>query len=242
MDPGLTSARCGRARPAPHLTPAPHPATRPTASRLRHHRCTVRSVASRRWRAALAALLVVLLAVGCGGPSVPAVDHAPTGTPSAVAAPETPSAATGMTGIDLLFLSMMAGHTEQTLEIVRLVRDRLVDGELRTLVAAIEVTETDELADARAWLAQAGRSARADDHTGHGTGPDQLARLRHAAPGEVDAVLIEVLGAHQQAAADLARAHLEAGTDERVRDLARRVAQSRTAQVAMLAARPAADG
>ncbi|MFF0719739.1 DUF305 domain-containing protein [Micromonospora sp. NPDC003816] len=202
----------------------------------------MRSVASHRWPAALPALLVVLLAAGCGGSSVPAADQAPSGTPSAVAAPATPSVTTEMTGIDLLFLSMMAGHTEQTLEIVRLVRDRLVDDELRTLVAAIEVTETDELADARAWLAQAGRTARADDHAGHGTGPDQLARLRDAAPGQVDAVLVEVLGAHQQAAADLARAHLAAGTDERVRDLAQRVAQSRTAQVAMLTARPAADG
>ncbi|MER5454303.1 DUF305 domain-containing protein [Micromonospora sp. NPDC002389] len=202
----------------------------------------MRSVAARRWPTALPALLVVLLAAGCGGASVPAADHAPSGTPSAVAASKTPSAATEMTGIDLLFLSMMAGHTEQTLEIVRLVRDRLVDGELRTLVAAVEVTETDELADTRAWLAQAGRTARADDHAGHGTGPDQLARLRDAAPGQVDVVLVEVLGAHQQAAADLARAHLAAGTDERVRDLARRVAQSRTAQVAMLTARPAADG
>ncbi len=183
----------------------------------------------------------MLLAVGCGGSSGSAGDQAPSGTPSAVAAPATPSVTTEMTGIDLLFLSMMAGHTEQTLEIVRLVRDRLVDDELRTLVAAIEVTETDELADARAWLAQAGRTARADDHAGHGTGPDQLARLRDAAPGQVDAVLVEVLGAHQQAAADLARAHLAAGTDERVRDLAQRVAQSRTAQVAMLTARPTAD-
>ncbi|MEU5550190.1 DUF305 domain-containing protein [Micromonospora sp. NPDC047793] len=202
----------------------------------------MRSVASRRWPAALPALLVVLLAVGCGGSSGSAGDQAPSGTPSAVAAPATPSVTTEMTGIDLLFLSMMAGHTEQTLEIVRLVRGRLVDDELRTLVAAIEVTETDELADARAWLAQAGRTARADDHAGHGTGPDQLARLRDAAPGQVDAVLVEVLGAHQQAAADLARAHLAAGTDERVRDLAQRVGQSRTAQVAMLTARPAADG
>ncbi|MFI7022337.1 DUF305 domain-containing protein [Micromonospora sp. NPDC049900] len=190
---------------------------------------------------ALSALLVVLLAAGCGS-SEPTADRAPSGTPAAVATPGAPSAPTEMTGIDLLFLSMMAGHTEQTLEIVRLVRDRLVDTELRTLVAAVEVTETDELADARAWLGQAGRTARADDHAGHGTGPDQLARLRDAAPGEVDAVLVEVLGAHQQAAADLARAHLAAGTDERVRDLARRVAQSRTAQVAMLTARPAADG
>nr|WP_092375390.1 DUF305 domain-containing protein [Micromonospora phaseoli] len=183
------------------------------------------------------ALLAVLLAAGCGGPPAPGDRTSADGTPPpAAAAGATPAAATEMTGIDLLFLSMMAGHTEQTLEIVRLVRDRLTDGELRTLVAAVEVTETDELETARTWLAQAGRSARADDHAGHGTGPDQLARLRDAPPPHLDTVLIEVLSAHQQAAADLARAHLAAGTDERVRDLARRVEQSRSAQVALLAA------
>ncbi|WP_433532130.1 DUF305 domain-containing protein [Micromonospora sp. CA-263727] len=210
MESGLTSGRCGRARPAPHL-----PAL---------------------------ALLAVLLAAGCGG--APASTAGDTPAPPAAGTPATGISGTPgtaeMTGIDLLFLSMMAGHTEQTLEIVRLVRDRLADTELRTLVAAIEVTEADELETARTWLARAGRSARADDHAGHGTGPEQLARLRDAPAADLDAVLIEVLSAHQQAAADLARAHLAAGTDERVRDLARRVEQSRTAQVQLMASRPAA--
>ncbi|TCB90782.1 DUF305 domain-containing protein [Micromonospora zingiberis] len=185
------------------------------------------------------ALAVVLSAAGCGGASAPTIGGTP--TPPAVETPAPvsgPPAAAEMTGIDLLFLSMIAGHTEQTLQIVRLAHDRLADPELRTLVAAIEATESDELVTVRGWLAQAGRSARADDHAGHGTGPDQLARLRDAPDGAVDPVLIEVLGAHQQGAADLARAHLAAGTDERVRDLARRIEQSRTAQVALLAARP----
>ncbi|MBQ1051326.1 DUF305 domain-containing protein [Micromonospora sp. C51] len=185
-------------------------------------------------------LLAVLLVAGCGGSPAPSGQPAPAdATPPVAATPAaTPGVPSEMTGIDLLFLSMMAGHTEQTLEIVRLVRDRLTDDELRTLVAAVEATETDELATARGWLAQAGRSARADDHAGHGTGPAQLARLRDAPDTEVDEVLIEVLSAHQQAAADLARAHQAAGTDARVLDLARRVEQSRSAQVALMAGRP----
>ncbi|MFG2059886.1 DUF305 domain-containing protein [Micromonospora sp. NPDC048871] len=219
MEPALSSGRCGLDRPRLPFA---------------------------LFRAALA-LTLVLSATGCGGGSA-----ASTATSSASAAdtggraasptrdaPGTPTA-TDMTGVDLLYLSMTAGHTEQTLRIVRLVHDRLTDPELRTLVAAIEVTEAEELATVRRWLAQAGRSARADDHTGHGAGPDQLARLRDAEDGEVDKVLIEVLSAHQRAAADLARAHLAAGTEQGVRDLARRIEQSRTAQVAMLAAHPAA--
>ncbi|MFB9851611.1 DUF305 domain-containing protein [Micromonospora andamanensis] len=185
-------------------------------------------------------LVSVLLVAGCGGSPAPSGQPAPgDATPPVAATPAATPGVTGeMTGIDRLFLSMMAGHTEQTLQIVGLVRDRLTDSELRTLVAAVEATESDELATARGWLAQAGRSARADDHAGHGTGPEQLARLRDAPDTEVDAVLVEVLSAHQQAAADLARAHLAAGTDARVLDLARRVEQSRTAQVALMAGRP----
>ncbi|MGC5030784.1 DUF305 domain-containing protein [Micromonospora sp. DT229] len=229
MDPGLSSGRCGRSRP--HLPSA-------------------------LLRAALT-LTLVLSATGCGGEQPGGGSAPPTATSSASAAdtagraaspardapgPDGPGAptATDMTGVDLLYLSMTAGHTEQTLRIVRLVHDRLTDPKLRTLVAAIEVTEADELATVRRWLAQAGRSARADDHTGHGAGPDQLARLRDAEDGEVDKVLIEVLGAHQRAAADLARAHRAAGTEKGVRDLARRIEQSRTAQVTMLATHPAA--
>ncbi|MBQ1026706.1 DUF305 domain-containing protein [Micromonospora sp. C95] len=187
-------------------------------------------------------LIAVLLVAGCGGSSgqpPPADATTPVVAASSGTPARTPDATSEMTGIDLLFLSMMAGHTEQTLQIVRLVRDRLTDSELRTLVAAVAATESDELATARGWLAGAGRSARADDHAGHGTGPEQLARLRDAPAAEVDAVLIEVLSAHQQAAADLARAHQAAGTDARVLDLARRVEQSRTAQVALMAGRPA---
>ncbi|GIJ20338.1 DUF305 domain-containing protein [Micromonospora lutea] len=228
MEPGLTDGRCDRTRPhLPFAVPPDHPRHQPG-------------------RAALGVLplhlLAVLLAAGCGGAPAPSGRPAPAEAtpPAATTRTGTPGTTGEMTGIDLLFLSMIAGHTEQTLQIVRLVRDRLTDSELRTLVAAVEATESDELATARGWLAQAGRSARADEHTGHGTGPEQLARLRDAPHGEVDTVLIEVLSAHQKAAADLARAHLAAGTDARVLDLARRVEQSRTAQVALMADRPAA--
>ncbi|MEU5940017.1 DUF305 domain-containing protein [Micromonospora sp. NPDC047548] len=71
--------------------------------------------------------------------------------------------------------------------------------------------------------------------------PADLARLRDAPAGQVDAVLRQVLGAHQQAAADLAWAHLETATSPRVRELARRIEQSRTAEVRLMAA-PAVSG
>ncbi|MEU5945567.1 DUF305 domain-containing protein [Micromonospora sp. NPDC047465] len=180
----------------------------------------------------VALLAALLLAPGCGG-----------GTPPAPPAPAT-TAATGsaLSGLDVVFLTTMAAHTEQTLEMVRLGRDRVTDRKLRTLVAAIEVTESDELATMRGWLRDAGPAAGAahrHDHD-HGTAAGDLARLRAAPDGEVDRVLLDVLGAHQGAAADLARAHLAVGSDPRVRDLAGRVERSRTAEVSLLAGLAAA--
>ncbi|MGK5739132.1 DUF305 domain-containing protein [Micromonospora sp. URMC 103] len=194
--------------------------------------------------AAVAALAAVLLAAGCATGPAPSATPAPPPVAASAAAPGG-SAPTAASGIDLLFLTMMAAHTEQTLEIVRSVRDRVTDPELRTLVAAIDVTEADELATMRGWLQAASQAPdearRRHDHAGHGVSATDLARLRDAADGEVDAVLREVLADHQRAAADLARAHVSAGTDERVRDLARRIEQSRTAEVRLLAGSPAAQ-
>ncbi|TDC32659.1 DUF305 domain-containing protein [Micromonospora sp. 15K316] len=184
-------------------------------------------------------LVAVLLAAGCAAGPTPAGTPAPAVTTGpATAALPSPS------GIDLIFLNMMAAHTEQTLEIVRSTRGRIADQELRTLVAAIAATETDELATMRAWLAAADpvSDRSRHDHSGHGVSATELARLRNATAGEVDTVLREVLAEHQRSAADLARAQLAAGTDERVRDLARRIEQSRTAEVRLLTGTPAGVG
>nr|WP_091202239.1 DUF305 domain-containing protein [Micromonospora narathiwatensis] len=178
-----------------------------------------------------AALLVVLLtATGCAGPPE---------SPTAPTPPSGAAAETSASGIDVLFLSMMVAHTEQTLQIVRLGLDRTADPEIRTLIAAIEVTEADELSTMRGWLRDAGPSAMAaaarHDHSGHSDALAGLARLRAAPAGEVNRVLLDVLSAHQRTAAKLADAQLSAGTSARVRELARRVEQSRTAEVALMA-------
>lgn len=179
-----------------------------------------------------ALLLAVLAGAGCApDPARPA--------PMVSGTPADPS----LSGIDVLFLAMMAAHTEQTLEIVRLGLDRSADPEIRRLIAAVEATETDELATVRGWLRDAGPSATAaaarHDHSGHSDAAAGLARLRAAPAGEVDRVLLDVLSVHQRTAAGLARAQVRAGTSERVRELARRIERSRTAEVELMATLPA---
>ncbi|TQJ21121.1 uncharacterized protein (DUF305 family) [Micromonospora sp. A202] len=162
------------------------------------------------------------------------------GASGAGAAPagDTIDAAT-MSGIDVVFLSTMVGHSERTLQIVRLASDRLRDDALRTLAAAIEATEADELAAMRGWLPTTGPGASAAAHHHEGHGDDAaLDRLRTAPDADVDRVLREVLADHQGSAADLARAQVDVGRNERVRDLARRIEQSRTAEVELLRGTP----
>ncbi|MBF5032747.1 DUF305 domain-containing protein [Micromonospora sp. ANENR4] len=187
-------------------------------------------------RASAATLLGVVLALtGCGGP--PTADPSPPVPPAT--APVPGGADATVSGIDALFLAMMVAHTEQTLEIVRLGLDRATDPRIRTLIAAVRATETDELSTMRGWLREAGPSAAAaaarHDHSGHSDAAAGLARLRAATPADADRVLLDVLSRHQRTAADLARAQVAAGTDERVRDLARRIDRSRTAEVDLMA-------
>ncbi|MEV4822439.1 DUF305 domain-containing protein [Micromonospora sp. NPDC049274] len=177
-------------------------------------------------------LVAASLLAACAGPSPsPAASAPPAGTPAAGAAP----AGAELSGIDVVFLRTMVGHSERTLQIVRLARDRLRDDALRTLAAAVEATEADELSAMRGWLPTAGPGADAagHDHAGHGD-DTALDRLRAAGDADVDRVLREVLAEHQRAAADLARAQVDVGRDERVRDLARRIERSRTAEVELL--------
>ncbi|MEU4479255.1 DUF305 domain-containing protein [Micromonospora sp. NPDC023966] len=181
-------------------------------------------------RRPLAALLLAVLLGAAGCAAQPAS--------TAATRPE-PAVETETSGIDALFLAMMVAHTEQTLELVQVGLDRGTDPEVRTLIAAVRATETDELATMRGWLREAGPSAVAaaerHDHSGHSDATAGLARLRAAPADQVDRVLLDVLAAHQRTAADLARAQVQAGTSARVRDLAGRIERSRTAEVALLA-------
>ncbi|MFF0233345.1 DUF305 domain-containing protein [Micromonospora sp. NPDC005254] len=194
----------------------------------------------------LTCLVAASLLTACAGPSEgPPAPASPAASaaagPAAAGAPPAgaPPAGAEMSGIDVVFLNTMIGHSERTVQIVRLARDRLRDDALRTLAAAIEATEADELSAMRGWLPTTGPgvSAAGHDHAGHGD-DTALDRLRAASDADVDRVLREVLADHQRAAADLARAQVGVGRNERVRDLARRIDQSRSAEVELLRGTP----
>ncbi|WP_353902283.1 DUF305 domain-containing protein [Micromonospora harpali] len=205
-----------------------------------------------RARRAALALAALLVATGCAADPGPTAPTPPAPPAASAPTPGGDCARCAPAPADVPFLRAMVSHHDRTRVVAAAATGRITDVELRTLVAAVDVTEADELATMRRWLAAApdgGATAPAGHHPHHdvqgtqgaaATADPDLARLRAAPAGRFDAVLVEVLTAHQRAAVTLARAHLPVAVGPEVRVLADRIARSRAAQLRLLAGLPAA--
>ncbi|NBH09716.1 DUF305 domain-containing protein [Amycolatopsis sp. SID8362] len=166
--------------------------------------------------------VVALLLTGCGSGATPA-------TPSHNAA-------------DVMFLQMLIPQNEQGIEIVRLAANRPVPASLKELSAAIEVTQRTEVDQMKGWLRawNEPESMAAGAHAGHGgmkmTSPDLVGALKSAPDPEFTRKFLDVLTGQQQGAVELAQTEngTSGGVHPEVRDLARRVIESRTAEVKQL--------
>ncbi|MCW2879461.1 MAG: hypothetical protein JWQ95_3561 [Sphaerisporangium sp.] len=180
-------------------------------------------------RAALA--LVVAMSL----PALPACGAA---TASRTGAGTSIPAATGaVDAADVMFLQMMIPHQRQGMEMAALARTRAVRADVKTLAAAVEATERDEVRTMTAWLLGWGRSLAADPHAhqAHGglhvTSPEDIASLRTMNGTDFERTFLNVLIAHQTNAIDMARTEVRTGTNAEVKSLAHRIDQSRTAQI-----------
>jgi len=167
----------------------------------------------------LAATVALLLALaGCGA-------EPPTPPPPAY------------NGTDVMFLQMMVPHHRQGLTIAGLARDRADSVAVRTLATAIEATQTDEVRIMSGWLRdwrqppEAGSGAHAE----HGGMPDttewEIATLRRTYGPEFDRRFLNVLIAHQDDAIQLAAMETATGVNADATALARRITESRSAQI-----------
>lgn len=175
-----------------------------------------------------------LLLTGCGAP--------PAASPSSVSVAPAARAETAAVAneTDVMFAQMMLAHHEQTLRIVRLAKDRTVRATVRTLIAAIEVTERDEARTLAAWLASWHRPATMDPSAhgerggAHGTEPGDIDALARAGGVDFEAVLLNTLIAHQHQAVEIARLETASGVNPGARALAERIDQSRMAEVRLM--------
>ncbi|MFE3452767.1 DUF305 domain-containing protein [Nonomuraea sp. NPDC059194] len=156
--------------------------------------------------AALAAAL--LLAAGCGEPPQEQVN-----------------------ADDVMFLQMMIPHHKQGIEIVRLAGGRATTAEMKTLAAAIERTQSAEVAMMTRWLTEWDQplTAPSDAHAGHGGLPETDRERVAAVRNERD--LVNLLIAHQDDAIQMARVEVYNGLNPQVKEWARQVERSRDAQI-----------
>lgn len=145
---------------------------------------------------------------------------------------------------DVMFLQMLIPQNRQGIEIARLAADRSLPASVRELAAAIEVTQQTEIDDMRRWLHDWNQpeamDANPQAHAGHGglklAATDLVGALRTAPDHEFTRRFLDVLTGQQQGAVELARTEngTSGGINAQARDLARRVIESRTAEVKQL--------
>jgi len=142
-------------------------------------------------------------------------------------------------GTDVMFLQMMLTYQGQALKIVPLGAQRATREDLRTLAAAVNVTQADEATTMAGWLerwkqplvADPDRSVHADHGGLHDTSAEELAALQAASGTDFDRKFLNLLIGHQHNSVEVARMETAGGANPEVRDLARRVDLSRTAQI-----------
>ncbi|GAA3876189.1 DUF305 domain-containing protein [Saccharothrix violaceirubra] len=184
---------------------------------------------------ALVAGLSLLLVAGCSSPSDGLVT--PTGP-----APSTIAETAEHNDTDVMFLQMAIAHHKQGLEIVKLAKDHAVRSDVKTLAAAIEVTQLSEIDSMTKWLGDWGKpeSSGTDmqlhaDHGGdHSTRPEDIAEIAALPSGEFEKGFLNLLIAHQHNAVAIAKFEREGGSNPQSKGLADRIFESRSAQIAQM--------
>ncbi len=192
--------------------------------------------ATRAVAALLTAVGAALWMAGCGISSSTSEPPAPT--------PEAVQISTAHNAADVMYLQMMIAHHGQGLELVGLAGTRAQQAEIKTLAAAVQATQDDEVTVMRSWLDTWSKPAAVDHdpaaHAEHGglpaTGPEQIAALRDAPETDFDRSFINLFVAHQHNAVEMSQWAEEKGENPEVRDFARRVRESRADQIAQLLA------
>ncbi|MFC4118576.1 DUF305 domain-containing protein [Nonomuraea zeae] len=163
------------------------------------------------------AVLILLLTAACGGvePAEPPVNAE-----------------------DVMFVQMMVQHHRQGIEIAKVGTARATTPQIKTLTAAIETTQQDEVERMLRWLHSWDQpltpATGAHDH--HGGMPEtdvkRIEALKKSKNFEYD--LLNLLVAHQDDAIQMAAGEVAGGVNPAVQEWAAQVQSSRKAQVAMM--------
>ena len=144
---------------------------------------------------------------------------------------------------DVMFLQMLIAHHAPADAMLTLARTRAAREEVKTLAAAVQVTQADETRTMREWLQSWGEpmvsTAGADAHAAHGgalpQGDAELKALKEAPDADFDKIFITIFSGYQQTAVTLARMEINGGASSEALDLAQRVDKNRRAQIELMA-------
>jgi uncharacterized protein (DUF305 family) len=178
--------------------------------------------------ALLAAALLVLAGCGTGA-----------ATTSRPRPSERSTVSPAFNGTDVMFAHMMLAYQGQSRKLVPLAANRAQRPEVRTLAAAIDVTQADEAETLLKWLRAWGQPITADQnpdaHAGHGGLHDlsaaEVAELEKASGTDFDRKFLNLLIGQQHNMVEVARMETADGVNPEAKDLAHRVEQSRSAQI-----------
>ncbi|MEV0386346.1 DUF305 domain-containing protein [Nonomuraea sp. NPDC050643] len=139
---------------------------------------------------------------------------------------------------DVMFVQMMVQHHRQGIEIAKVGTSQAADSEVKTLSAAIESTQQDEVEMMLRWLHSWDQplTAPTGAHDHHGGLPETDAKrvqeLKRSKNFDYD--LLNLLIAHQDDAVQMAAAEVSGGANPAVQQWAAQVQTSRRAQIDMM--------
>lgn len=137
---------------------------------------------------------------------------------------------------DVAFAQGMVPHHEQALEMTELVSSRTENTHVIELASRISQAQQPEIDRMSGWLKTWGAPVKAESHTSHGHadshGMVELGDLGDLKGTEFDRQWLSLMIQHHRGAVEMARKHLEQGTDPETRKLAQDVVTAQEKEIA----------
>lgn len=189
-------------------------------------------------------LLVVAIAVAAaaGAALASLFSGAPTELPAEVAGIGAPSDSSPEAG----FARDMMVHHAQAVEMAEIVRDKTDSEEIRTLAADIALTQQAQIGQMQGWLqvwdlpptgTEPAMSWMGEPHEGRMPGmasPEEINDLQQASPEEAEALFLQLMVPHHEAAVPMAQAVLEETDRKEVERLAGSIVASQQAEIELM--------
>ena len=144
------------------------------------------------------------------------------------------------------FARDMMVHHAQAVEMAEIVRDKTDSEEIRTLAADIALTQQAQIGQMQGWLqvwdlpptgTEPAMSWMGEPHEGRMPGmasPEEINDLQQASPEEAEALFLQLMVPHHEAAVPMARAVLEETDRKEVERLAGSIVASQQAEIELM--------